>query len=129
MITLDLIELPDDLEWVDRYDFYPATHQYKRSLTGHLFTEIYDKFSGRLITLSGDSDRAWITKGTLESLVSKLQGANNDTPMLLTLNDGTTYNVLFKLDGIALEATPVGWYVSNPDENSQYFIKLRLISI
>ncbi len=55
-MTLDGIELPDDLLWVDEFDWNPVAQDIERSLTGALMVQEQAKLYGRPITLTGGDE-------------------------------------------------------------------------
>ena len=53
-MTLDDIELPDDLLWVNEYQWQPVAQETERTLTGALLVQEQAKLYGREIELSGE---------------------------------------------------------------------------
>ncbi len=67
-ITLEVIDLPNDLLWTDEFDWSPVESTQTFSLTGALIIEYGEKQAGRPISLSADQDMAWVTRETLSKL-------------------------------------------------------------
>jgi hypothetical protein len=124
MITLDDINLPDDLIWVDEYAYTPVKQTIATAVDGSLVIEAAAVQAGRPVTLQGEDNAAWIDRSTLEALRAKqYQPA---LVMMLTLN-GNSFSVLFmQPDGIA--ARPVIDY-NNPDAADWYSVTLKFVEI
>lgn len=124
MITLTynatVIDLPDDLIWVDEYRWSPVAQQETVTLDGALLVQAMAQQAGRPITLEGGSDYAWITKETLAALRTLEATAGAE----LTLNlRGTEHTVIFT--GDRLRADPV-WPIADPDADQPYAVTLYL---
>ncbi len=92
-MTLDGIELPDDLLWVDEFDWNPVAQDIERSLTGALMVQEQPKLHGRPITLTGGDEAGWVTRGTVLELMSLVKNTNET--MMLTLFDGREFSVVW----------------------------------
>lgn len=125
MITLDNTELPEDLIWIDEFDWTPAEQRTTYTLTGALIVETGIKQTGRAITLVGGPDAAWITRATLTALYNKLSVTAS---MTLTLNDGRIFNVVFNHSQKPIEAAPIIDYAT-PDNADWYSLTLRLMQV
>jgi hypothetical protein len=68
MITLQEVELPNDLLWSDEFDWSPVESNQTYTLTGALVIESSVRQAGRPISLSADQDMAWVTRQTLSKL-------------------------------------------------------------
>lgn len=102
-MILDGITLPYDLEWVDELDWTPVVQDVGYSMTGSLFIQQGVKQTGRLITLEGKDNMAWVSRQTAEALRSL--SIIPDHVMLLQLNPEThvdrdpefrEFNVMFR---------------------------------
>jgi hypothetical protein len=125
-ITLDAITLPEDLIWIDEYSWTSVVQNQRRALSGALIIQENTQIAGRPITLTGDSDSAWITKTTLDAIKAK-----NDTADLdMTLDyHNTTYTVRFdRSSGSPLEVSQI-FPLSNPQADHIYSITLKLITV
>ncbi|MCF7964218.1 MAG: hypothetical protein K9L79_01625 [Methylobacter tundripaludum] len=124
-ITLDDIELPEDLIWTDEFGWSPRQQTETYTLTGALIVETGLKQKGRSITLVGGEQAAWIDRATLTALHAKL---SSTAEMTLTLNDNRTFSVVFSSDASPIEAVPIIDY-STPDENDWYSITIKLMQV
>ncbi len=107
MITLDNIELPGDLMWVDETQWSPVAQSETHTLSGSLLIETDVKQAGRPITLAGSEDSCWVTRETVLALLAFSYVPEKS--MTLTLGDGRTFTVMFRRDGSAsgIEANPI----------------------
>lgn len=62
------LTLPPDLIWVDRLTWSPVAQATERSITGALIVDAAARTNGRVITLKGDGDSAWIELLLLQTL-------------------------------------------------------------
>ena len=92
-MTLDGIELPDDLLWVDEFDWSPVAQDIDRSLTGALMVQEQAKLFGRPITLTGGNEAGWVTRATVLELMALAKLPSKS--MLLILADGREFQVYF----------------------------------
>ena len=102
-MQLDGIQIDDDLEWTDEFEWSPRQAATSRSITGALIVEpsaVLDK--GRPITLTAENDRAWHDRATVEALRAKTE---QTTPMNLELWDGRTMAVGWRWEDTPLDAT------------------------
>ena len=125
MITLDALALPEDLIWVDEFMDSSVVHHFSFSLTGALIVQSGVKQAGRAITLTGDEQSAWITKAVLDDLYA-LQESN--VQMLLTLNDGRTFDVIFNYQQKGLKAKPIVDF-NSPIDADEYQVIIPLIRV
>lgn len=125
MISLDTIQLPDDLSWVDEFDWTPTKQSESFSLTGALIVETATKQAGRTITLFGSEEAGWITRGVLNQIYAKL---SQSQAMVLTLNDARVINVRFSHNQKPIDARSIVDYAT-PDDNDFYSITLRFIAV
>lgn len=123
------LTLPDDLLWVDEHAWTPAVVSVSYLLTGALLVESALRQKGRLITLQGAADMAWVTRQTLNTLYD--WAAQPLTPdsgrMELTLVDARTFRVGFAPEQ-PIQAEPVLGFPAQSDADL-YRITLRLIEI
>jgi hypothetical protein len=126
-ITLDSIVLDGDLVWTDEFSWNPVDRKSAHSLTGSFFTFEHLKLAGRPITLEAKSEfrgPIWVYRTTIEALYLKSQTL--DTPMLLTLSDLRTFDVVFRDDGF--NAEPV-YHVMPHVVGDPYYLTLKLQTI
>lgn len=126
-ITLDAISLPIDLIWSDEYAWSPVVQNIDKSLTGALIIQEAAQPKGRLITLIGGADAAWITK-TIADLIQ----AKADTPDLtMSLNfHGVVYSVKFIRQGnkSPFESKEI-YELADPDAEHIYSFTLKLMEV
>ncbi|SFL23772.1 hypothetical protein [Azotobacter beijerinckii] len=125
-MMLDSVELDDQFEWVDEFEWDAVAQEQERSVSGALLIQEGVKLHGRPITLKSNGG-VW----TPLSVVRSLEVLRN-TPskvMDLTLPDGRAFSVTWnRADGAPLEATPLERLV-NPGEDHLYDVNLRLITV
>lgn len=125
-MILDSIELDDQFEWTDEYEWDAVAQEQERSITGALLVQEGVKLHGRPITLASNGG-VW----TPLSLVRQLE-LLRDQPgrvMPLTLPDGRQFSVIFnRVNGAPLVATPLERLV-NPPDDWPYEVTLRLITV
>ena len=119
MITLNGIQLPDQLVWEDEFAWSPANQQITNTLTGALFIQ-ESEAGGRPISLV-HSDKAWIRRATLSQI--KDMEAQLGLLMPLQLHDGRQFTVVFRRDPAGVVAEPVVEY-ADPDDADLYTISL-----
>ncbi|WP_371369953.1 hypothetical protein ACA097_09520 [Pseudomonas sp. QL9] len=126
-LTLDTIELDDQIEWTDEFAWDPVSQDQERSITGALLVQEGVKLYGRPITLESGGG-AW----TPLLVVRQLEALREERlkVMQLVLPDGREFSVMFnRADGQApLDAKPL-WRKVNPDSDWDYEITLRLITV
>ena len=126
MITLDALQLPDNLRWVDEFAWQPLAMNRGYTLGGKLVLETARMLKGRPITLADEN--AWISRSDLETLYSMAGAGAVHT---LTLHDGRSFQVMWRYDDApVIEAEPIVPYAS-PDSGDQYAllaIKLREVA-
>ncbi|WP_221800431.1 hypothetical protein [Oceanobacter mangrovi] len=121
-MTLDGIELPENLYWQDETAFKPFASSQEWSVSGALVLEYQALSYGRPITLTG----GWITRADLAVLQAmESVPANKRT---LVLNDTTTHSVQFDLAAGGIESSPL-WPTTTPDDSTEYTLTLHLITV
>lgn len=123
--TLETIELPQDLRWIDEHDWQAvAQTQPERTLSGSQIIQQGVKQAGRPITLSADN--VWIPLATVRKLRDW-----TDVPelkMTYTHYDGRVFNVIFALHEQAVKAEPVQFTTPEQD-NERYTATIKLLTI
>lgn len=120
-IVLDSLTLPQDLAWVDEFQDTQVISKVNETLTGRKVVWERQR-EGRLITLSGTADQAWIERSDLITLynMASVPEAN------YSLNfEGTLYTVRFRNEEQpVIEATPL---VGRPNhETGDYYNNLLI---
>lgn len=126
-MTLDDIILPDDLLWVNEFDWNPVEQNIEHSLTGALLVQEGEYKHGRSIVLSGNGEAGWVSRKTVQDL----QALSSDSGrlMTLTLPDMRQLDVIFdRSSGSPVMANPV-LEEAYPADNSYYYLSLRLITV
>ncbi len=126
-MQLDTITLPDDLLWVNEFDWNPVHQSQKRSLTGALMIQEQNKQHGRSIELSGGQEAGWVSRSTVISLLTLSETPNK--VMTLTLPDLRQFSVIFdRSSGSPVEAQQILPFAF-PDNHYQYSLTLRLLTV
>jgi hypothetical protein len=123
-LTLDAIALPDDLIWIDEFDWTPIEQTKSYTLTGALVLESGQKQAGRPITLVGGENAAWAARSQIDALYAKL---TNDPTMTLTLHDARVFSVKWVHDN-PIQAKLILDY-NNPISSDWYSLTIKLIAI
>lgn len=131
-ITLDEIELPADMQWVDEFKSTQVRQVVVPSLTGASIVQMNLRQSARPITLegafNGRQGYAVVTRGVVEALRAK-EEAGVGVEMELTFSDNRTFPVIFRYDdGPAIDAAPLK-PIDPPEASDLYLLKLRLMTI
>jgi hypothetical protein len=126
MITLDSIQLPDDLEWVDEFSWSYVKNTYKTTIGGTIIVEERQLINGRPITLSGTDRYGVATRSVVESLYAKANTIGD--VMILTLHDNRAFSVIFDRAQQPLTAIPID-VAPAPIAGTLYQITLRLIEV
>lgn len=126
LTNVTTITLPDDLQWIDEFDFTAVAQRVGRSVTGALQVDEVALSAGRPITLQGADDRAWIARAVLDTMRGWAQTPN--TPLTLNLR-GTDYTVIFdRQGGKPIEARPVQIY-DDVDAADAYVVTVHFLVV
>lgn len=110
-ITLDTIELSNDLVWVDQYTWSPVVQTNTHALNGALIVEVGQKLKGRKISLVGGQDFGWSDRSVIDELLVKA----SQPGLTMVLNyKGGTFNVMFDHSAGAVNVEQAVGY-SDPD--------------
>lgn len=131
-VTLGDITLPADVEWTDEFGWLPTAAQVEVTCGGSVLVEESVQLAGRPITLrgvfEGGRGYATATRAVVKALHA-LAGAVQAEPLLLTLEDGRTFDVRFRhQDAPAFEATPIK-HIAPHDDADLYAFTLRLMEV
>ena len=123
--SLNGIELPRGMLWVDEFNWSAVSKSVDRSITGAQVIDVSLLIAGRPITLQAVETQGWIRRTTLQrvqALADEPQGE-----YLLVLADGREYRVQFAAsDPIA--AAPIA-RPELPSDIHPYVATLRLITV
>ncbi|MFK0570084.1 hypothetical protein [Endozoicomonas sp.] len=126
-MQLDTITLPDDLLWINEFEWNPVEQNVERSLTGALLVQERQITHGRTIVLSGGNEAGWVSRLTVKNLFALSKAANKT--MSLTLPDGRQFSVIFdRSNGSPVEAQQVLPF-AYPEDSDQYFLKIKLLTL
>lgn len=125
-ITLDLITLPNDLEWTDEFSFSYIQQNYKITLGGTLIVEERELTNSRPITLTGGDKYGHATRAMVEALYLKVNTIAD--VMTLTLHDGRVFSVMWRREGAPMVAIPIDVY-PNPKQTDLYQITLNFVEV
>lgn len=126
MITLDAINLPSDLEWVDEYTWSPVKNKTDITLTGALIIQEAAQLTGREITLQGGTEASWVTRAVVDSLKAKSDIVDN----IMTLSyHGRSFSVAFNRAGGNPINSRLIQRIANPQTGDYYSLTLKLMEI
>lgn len=124
------LALPNDLLWVDEFNWNPTVQTRTYSLTGALIIETGTKQAGRPITLSATSDMAWVSRTTMALL--KSWAAMQSRTFTLTFQyptDTRTFTVVFDQSVESpVEGKPVKDFPGHSSDD-WFAVKLKLIEV
>ena len=125
-MQLDTMTLPDNLLWVNEFDWTPVAQSTDRSLTGSLIVSESLMTYGRSIVL-GDGENSWLTLSDLNTLFALSEIPKKK--MLLVLPDDRQFTVIFdRQDGSPIEAQQV-LPLTIPDDSDFYAVVIRLLTV
>ena len=130
MITLayggTTLTLPEDLRWSDQQNWQPVAQNVGYSITGAVIVDVAAKLAGRPITLQPeDAQCAWMTKTVLDTLLA--WAAVPGRQFVLNVL-GTAYDVIFRHQDGAIEATPVIHY-NTQTAGDFWLVTLRFMGV
>lgn len=116
------LELPDDMEWSNEFEWTPLTTNTTYLITGAMLVNTAKRLAGRPITLESKENGAWIDYATASALY---EFTNDDEAIMeLTLADDRKFDVIFTDNPLSIK--PV-WFAS---PNSDYYkATIKLITI
>lgn len=125
-MQLDSLELDDQFEWVDEFDWSVVEQESERSLGGQLLVQGGHKIHGRPITLASNGG-VWTKLETVRALEVLRDQFGRVMP--LALPDGREFSVIFNHEaGPPLQCAPVERQV-NPALTALYEITIRLLTV
>lgn len=129
LTTLEELNLPNDMFWVDELKWQPAISTKTYSLTGALIIEGGVRLAGRPITLEPKNDMAWIPRSLALTLRSWASLFNRKFKLRLEYpTDTREFFVCFDTQSIAVEASAVKEFPQHsPDD--WFSVKLRFIEV
>ncbi|MFT0212830.1 hypothetical protein VQ643_09465 [Pseudomonas sp. F1_0610] len=125
-MKLDSLELDDQFDWVDEFDWDAIGQEQDRSVSGQFLVQEAVKSFGRPITLEG-GDGVWMPLSLVRQLEILRDQPNRKMP--LTLPDGRQFWVIFnRAEDAPLEIKPLYRQV-RPSDTDLYTVTIRLISV
>ena len=127
MITLDSETLPDELSWIDEFQWVRSAAAMQRTVSGKLIINSVETSNdaGRPITL--EDENAWATYLQAETIRAWAGQANK--VMVLTLDDGIPRNVMFR----TWEPPCITWTPILPgpihDDSDEGILSLKLVMV
>lgn len=112
------VNLPDDLDWEDEFAWTPVSQSVEYSVSGALIVQHSQRTAGRLITLAGSDNRAWVA---LDDVI-QLDAWSHLAGLVLTLTiRGNPRSVIFRHgDGAPFEAREI--FGRTPESADQQFV-------
>lgn len=89
------IDIGDDLEWIDEFQWQPVTQNIRRTIGGSFIVEEASQTFGRPITLQG-GENVWLLRSVFDQIITLASVPDNT--LTLTLTDGTVFSVIFRRD-------------------------------
>ena len=126
MITLDTLELPRELVWVDEMEWTPILQSEEYMLSGALDIQCGKKMAGRPITLAREQGEVWAPRTLILALMELAEEPGKQ--MTLTLHDGRAYKVIFKQSDKPIESKQVVEY-HDPITDTWYTLALKFLAI
>lgn len=122
---VDVLALPDELQWVDEFDHNVVAAEVARSMDGALIVDEAVRLAGRSITLEGTRQYGWMPRGDLLTLQAwkALPGQ-----AFVLLYRGVSYNVVMDHNRGALAAQQITDY-PDPDDTDYYAVTLRFLTV
>lgn len=125
MTTLGGIELPEDMEWTNRYQYTSIVQDRTFALSGTQHINESQQLGGRPITLESEENAGLMTKSVLDQLLALTETPGQE----LVLNYyGQTFNVVLDRDKGGIEAKPL-WRFVDPISTDDYIVKIHLIEV
>lgn len=126
-MKLNSIELPEDMIWVNEFEFTPIEQNRSRSITGAQIIQEQQKFYGQPITLVAGPDYAWVRYLDIEGLIFLRNQIG--LKMDFTHTDGRQFKVMFDhSSGRPVDPKRVSEYGPR-DDDTMHSLTLRLITV
>ncbi len=122
------VALPNNLDWVDEFNWQPVQQATQYSLSGALLVDEDIRLAGRPITLSPGADNmAAMPKDVLDQI--KVWASVVDQQLTLNIS-GTDYAVRFHHANAAINARPIrGFRVPVGTKHDLWKVTLRFIEV
>jgi len=131
--TLDtvpvVLDLPNDLLWVDENTWVPVVSTEEWGVTGALIIHVGTKQAGRPITLTPQSDMAWVPRSTVLQLIAWASAPGVQYKLVLEYpTDTREFTVVFKTSENPVDATPVAGFPAH-GSTDWYNVKLKFLTV
>jgi len=125
MITLDTLELPDELIWIDEFEWSDVKANTKRTIQGKFIVQELALISqsGRNVTLT--SDDSWIERSDLLTLQDWSNTLGKE--MTLTMNDGRVFFCRFRHWDTPVLASDMIRPTAFPEAGTNYRLNIKLV--
>lgn len=124
-ITLNGLDLPNDLVWVNEFEYSPTAQQHKRTLNGALIINENVKINGRTITLDSVGV-VWLSRAVVVSIKVLSDELNGVFDLVY---HGASFKVRFdKTSNSSINAVPV-LDCSDPSDAAPYKVTLNFIDV
>lgn len=131
-IILGGITLPNGLRWEDEFAWRFDTSATSYSVNGALLVDRNTKLSGRLITLVGGINFAWITRANVK-LLQQLLESYLEIGITLVLHDAREFQVIPNgADALSVKQVPlvINEGIADPIDSTKYYIEaIKLIEV
>ena len=129
-VTLQTIDLPNDLLWEDEFNWAKVLSSSVYSVTGSLLLDYGTKLEGRPLTFSAiDKEMAWVTRATVQTLLQWSSiPARRFTLLLEYPTDTRQFLVVFAASEDRVQSAPIRGFPGH--EDSDWFsIRLKFIEV
>lgn len=123
--SLGGVEIPEDVWWIDEFDWSAVEQITDRGLTGALIVHQGVKQHGRPITLQSNVNGGWVARAVVLAL--QAQRAQPDARFALQLADGREFLVIHDL-AQSFTAEPVR-PAADMTSSTPYRIRLPLMTV
>lgn len=121
------VELTDDLEWSNEYDWTPVSQDVQRMIGGGLVIQEAALIKGRPIHLNSGGD-VWDTKAKIDAVYQL--ASVPDKVLNLTLSDARTFKVVFdRSQGSPVLAVPVFRQTVRTEQMYMTNISIKFIEV
>ena len=127
--TSETAALSDGFLWSDEFDWKPIEQNQERALNGSLIIQEGKKLSGRPITLTADTNMAWLKRHVVSQLKDWSALQNEQFTLVFEYpHDTRQFNVIFNHADMAIEAEPVKGFPT-VSEDDYYNVTLKFLEV
>lgn len=125
--TIQGIDIPAGMIWVDEFDWVPVQKSVDWSLTGAAIVQTGLKKAGRPITLEATDDQGWYGMTRAKLIALRVLAAAPDATYTLKLADGRTFTVAFA-EAEPITSRPIV-RTEVPAEDLYYIVTLKFMEL